>query len=165
MKYDLRTLLPLLAACLLAATPAPKHPVVPKVTLSKVPLHSEFTVEVNAKGQVVRVVSAKGTGSKDTLFNEHTLGNAEQMWIRHPDGSAEVGLYRITYDYNPKDHKIARRVTLIKPGGTWGNDEGAVDRMMSDAQKAEKEQEQRQSKNLPPLHAIIGPSAKPTAHP
>ena len=68
-------------------------------------MHTEFVVEVNAKGQVVRVKSAKAYGDQDPFFNTQTNGNVLQMWIRHPDGSAEVGLYRVNYDYDPQDEK------------------------------------------------------------
>ena len=44
-------------------------------------------MEVNKKGQVVRIKSGKGT--KYGTFNAQTYGNALQMWIRKPDGSAE----------------------------------------------------------------------------
>ncbi|MBV8530815.1 MAG: hypothetical protein JO104_05815, partial [Candidatus Eremiobacteraeota bacterium] len=94
-----------------ATTPKPSpapHPSAIVIHLPTVPLHSEVDVEVNKKGQVVRVKSTKG--SKVQSFNLQTYGNALQMWIRHPDGTAQVGLYRVTYDYNPKTQNITRRV-------------------------------------------------------
>ena len=152
----------------LAATPAPhatRKPVaVPAPVLPKVPLHTEFVVEVNAKGQVVRVKSGKSC--KDLTFNAQTYGNVLQMWIRHPDGSAEVGLYKVTYDYNPKTHKVHRDVSLLRPGGTWGNAQGAADQMMAEADKQVREARQKQldqAKSLPPLDVIVGPS--PSPHP
>ncbi|HTX56007.1 MAG TPA: hypothetical protein VMD47_02795 [Candidatus Acidoferrales bacterium] len=141
-----------------AATPKPA----PTVKLATVAEHSEFLVEVNAKGQVVRVVARKGTGAKDPLFNEHTYGNVLQMWIRHPDGTAQVGLYKVTYDYDPKTKKIARNVSLVKAGGNWGNEPGAVTQMENDVEAAK---EAREKANLPPLQSIIGPTASPTKHP
>ncbi|HUA09072.1 MAG TPA: hypothetical protein VMA98_07325 [Candidatus Acidoferrales bacterium] len=159
-----------LALVLIAATPVPTstpklepHPPIPKVAE-----HAEFVVEVNAKGQVVRVTSAKGTGAKDTFFNAQTYGNVMQMWIRHPDGSAEVGLYKVTYDYDPKTKKVTRGVSLVRAGGNWGNEEGAADRMMDTADREYQEglkAQQQTNKNLPPLEGIIGPTPSPTPHP
>jgi hypothetical protein len=155
-----RTLALIFTLLTLAATPQPPAPPVPKV-----PLHTEFVVEVNAKGQVVRVKSAKGTGDKDPFFNAETYGNVLQMWIRHPDGTAEVGLYRVTYDYNPKNRKIARGISLVSAGGTWGNDPGAATRMIEDAKREAEEDAKREDKSLPPLQSIVGPSSSPTAKP
>jgi len=157
-----------------AATPTPKPKpatgkVVPHPPVPKVAEHTEFVVEVNAKGQVVRVKSAKGTGAKDEFFNAQTYGNVLQMWIRHPDGSAEVGLYKVTYDYDPHTKKVYRRVSLIQSGGNWGNDKGAATEMMETADReskeAQKAQERAQSKNLPPLNIIVGPTPSPSAQP
>jgi hypothetical protein len=149
------------AATIAAATPPPL-PQPPKV-----PLHTEFVVEVNAKGQVVRVKTAKA--SSDQLFNTQTNGNVLQMWIRHPDGSAEVGLYRVSYDYDPKTQKISRNISIVSRGGDWGNQPGAAT-VMVDTAKREYEQEQQeqlqQRENLPPLESIIGgtPTPSPTPH-
>ena len=105
---------------LAATTPKPSPKPTPVVIhLPNTPLHVEVVVEVNKKGQVVRVKSAKP--SKVRSFNIQTYGNALQMWIRKPDGSAEVGLYRVTYDYNPKNQQVTRRVALVSLGGNWGN--------------------------------------------
>ncbi len=155
-----------------AATTAPKasaRPAMPKPPIPTVPLHTEFIVEVNAKGQVVRVKSAKGC--KDVIFNAQTYGNVLQMWIRHPDGTAEVGLYRVSFDFDPKTKKVHRAVAIVSEGGSWGNEEGAATQMMDtaerEAREAEKQrstQHEQQSKNLPPLNAIVGkpsPSASP----
>jgi hypothetical protein len=149
---------------LIAATPAPKlpaHPPIPKVAE-----HAEFTVEVNAKGQVVRVKSAHGTGTKDPFFNLETYGNMLQMFVKHPDGTAEAGLFRVRIDFDPKTRKFRRSdPVLVSRGGSWANEPGAVTVMLQDAQKQNEEQEKRAGKNLPPLHAIVGPTASPTKKP
>ena len=159
-----------LALVLVAATPVPTatpkpqpHPPIPKVAE-----HAEFTVEVNAKGQVVKVVTAKGTGARDQFFNAQTYGNVQQMWIRHPDGSAEVGLYKVTYDFDPKTRKVARGISLLKAGGDWGNEEGLADKMIETANREFQEGVKRQqetNKNLPPLEGIIDATPSPTPHP
>jgi len=155
----------------LAATPKPSapHPA-PSISLPKVPLHTEVVVEVNKKGQVVRVKSTKQ--SKVRSFNLQTIGNAEQMWIRHPDGSADVGLYRISYDYDPKSGDVARRVTLISKGGSWANSPGAATVMIDLAHKqaleqakqwqAEQKKQQEQNSKLPSLNQIRGSHASPS---
>jgi hypothetical protein len=155
------------APALAAATPKPSpapHPSPIVIHLPNVPLHSEVVVEVNKKGQVVRVKSTKQ--SKVRTFNVQTYGNALQMWIRKPDGTAKVGLYRVTYDYNPKTQDVTRRVTLVSAGGSWGNDPGAANVMMEMARKqaeaAHKAQEEQSSK-LPSLNQIRGtPTPRPT---
>src|SRR5579859_1142615 len=89
-------------ALVLAAVTSPAPHATPQLVGPNIPktkLHTEWNVEVNKKGQVVKVETGKTC--KDHYFNEHTLGNALLMWIRHEDGSAEVGLYRVTYDYDP----------------------------------------------------------------
>jgi hypothetical protein len=161
--------LPLGAAA--ATTPKPQ-PTVPQPKLPTVAEHAEFVVEVNAKGQVVRVVSKKGTGAKDPVFNTQTYGNVLQMWIRHPDGSADVGTYKVTYDYNPKTKKITRQQWILSKGGNWGKEPGAATVMMQTAEREAREadmrqqsQQQQQSQNLPPLNTFVAPSASPTAHP
>lgn len=147
-----------------AATPAPKA--TPKLVgpnVPKVPLHTEWVVEVNKKGQVVKVETGKTC--KDHFFNEHTLGNALQMWIRKPDGSAEVGLYRVSYDYEPRTHGVFRNIEFLKAGGNWGDKQGAALGMINDAnaqQKAWEEFQARQNKNLPSLDKI---TSTPTPHP
>ena len=158
-----------------AATPAPsvsQKPVgafgmqsAPVMRYPNVPLHSEVVVEVNHKGQVVRVKSTKP--SKMQTFNLQTYGNALQMWIRKPDGSAETGLYRVTYDYDPKTRKVTRNVAIVSTGGNWGNEEGAADVMMDLVKKqaeAAHKQQQEQNAKLPSLNQIRGasPSPKPT---
>lgn len=152
-----------LVVLLFAATPAPRA--VPHPPLPKEALHAQFLVEVNAKGQVVRVKSAHGTGDKDRFFNAQVLGNVLQMWIRHPDGTAEVGLYRVSYDYNPKNHKIRRSIALVKAGGSWGNQPGAATTMVQEAERANQAEAKREGKSLPPLQSIVGPTASPTQKP
>ena len=144
---------------------------VPKPHPPTVPLHAEYVVEVNHKGQVVRIKSGKGT--KYPTFNAQTYGNALQMWIRKTDGTATVGLFKVTYDYDPKNHAIARHVTLLSTGGNWGNEEGAATVMMDTAKKEAEEAQkakQQQSSKLPSLNSITGtktpkPSPQPTIPP
>ena len=152
-----------------ATTPKPSVPPqllkIPPPKLPKEKLHAEYVVEVNKKGQVVRVKS--GHGTKYATFNSQTYGNALQMWIRKPDGSAEVGLYKVTYDYNPATHHVARKIALVSAGGNWANEEGAADVMMDTAKKeaaAVKAQQAAQHAKLPSLNQITGkktPSPSP----
>ena len=155
-----------------AATPAPSaspHRIaIPPPKFPKEKLHAEYVVEVNKKGQVVRIKSGKAT--KYGTFNAQTYGNALQMWIRKPDGTAEVGLYRVTYDYDPSNHHVERRVSLVSAGGSWANSEGAADVMMDTAKKeaaaaaAAEKKRQAQQRNLPSLNQITGkktPSPSP----
>ncbi|MBV9332977.1 MAG: hypothetical protein JO146_03140 [Candidatus Eremiobacteraeota bacterium] len=167
------------ASGMASAAPTP-HPS-PQATrivihLPKVPLHSEVVVEVNAKGQVVRIKSVKP--SKLLSFNYQTYGNALQMWIRkcHTQGStssctADVGLYRVTYDYDPKTTNVTRRVAIISHGGNWGNDPGAATVMMDMFRKqaaaaAEAERKaQEQNTKLPSLNEIRGQATPKPTHP
>ncbi len=127
-----------IAGAVPAATPTPlplKGPfVLPSPPNPKVPLHSWFVVEVNKHGQVARVNQAQW--SDDAHFNHETYGNVVQMWIRKPDGTALVGLYKVSFDYDPKTLHIARRVALVKAGGNWGDLQGEVYGMMDDIKKA-----------------------------
>jgi hypothetical protein len=154
------------AAALVAAAPTPPPLQSQRAALPKVPLHVEVVVEVNSRGQVVRVQSTKP--SKVQGFNIQTYGNALQMWIRHPDGTAQVGLYRVTYDYEPKSQEVTRRVALISAGGNWANEPGAATVMINlakkQAQEAERQAEEQNTK-LPSLNQIRGvpASPKPTA--
>ncbi len=133
-----------------------------------VALHAEYVVEVNKMGQVVRIKSGKGT--KYPSFNSQTYGNALQMWIRKADGTAVVGLFKVTYDYNPKNHAISRRVALLSTGGNWANQPGAANVMIDTAKKEAQEaakQKQQQQQKLPSLNTITGgkspaPSPQPT---
>jgi hypothetical protein len=169
-----------LAACApaAAATPAPSakpggtpHPplVLPTPNMPKIPLHTEFVVEVNAKGQVVRIVTKKG--SSVPMFNAWTYGNVLQMWIRHPDGTAVVGTFKVTYDYDPHTKKVTRKPSLISEGGNWGNEEGAANAMIDTARKEAAEHQkhvQQQNASLPSLQKIRGqstPSPSPSPSP
>lgn len=151
-------LLPMLFATpLLAATPPPHAaPRLPALHQPTVPLHTEFVVEVNKRGQVVRVKTAKGC--KNPTFNAQTYGNVLQMWIRHPNGTADVGLYRVTYDYDPRSHMVTRRVAILHRGGNWGNAEGAANDMLN---VARRESAAMSGQNLPPLQNIISPTPHP----
>lgn len=166
----LATCVPALAAPTAKPSAAPggsPHPVVlPTPNMPKIPIHTEFVVEVNHLGQVVRVKSGKS--SKVPMFNAWTYGNVLQMWIRHPDGSAEVGLYKVTYDYDPKTKKVTRMPSLLTAGGTWGNEEGAATQMIDLAQKEYNEhqkQQAEQNKNMPSLQQIRGQSPSPSPSP
>ena len=166
------------AAAFAASTPAPA-PRSTEITihLPNVPLHSEVVVEVNKKGQVVRVKSTKP--SKSQSFNLKTYGNALQMWIRkcRTEGTTtkcdgEVGLYRISYDYDPKTTKVTRRVALVSAGGNWANDPGAANVMMQMLKKQEEAAEaaahkaQESNGKLPSLNEIRGrPTPTPTHAP
>jgi hypothetical protein len=162
------TATPALTATTPKPSPAPRPaPIV--IHLPPVPLHTEVVVEVNKKGQVVRVKSTKPC--KVQTFNLQTYGNALQMWIRRPDGTAQVGLYRITYDYNPKTQDVTRRVSLISAGGSWANDEGAANVMVemerkqaAAAAEAQRRAQEQQNAKLPSLNEIRGlsPTPKPT---
>jgi hypothetical protein len=141
---------------------------IPPPHLPPVPLHAEYAVEVNKHGQVVRIKSGRGT--KYATFNAQTYGNALQMWIRKADGTAVVGLFKVTYDYNPKTHAVARRISLISTGGSWGNEPGAANVMIDTAKKEAAQaykQQQEQRAKLPSLNIITGgktpsPSPLPT---
>ncbi|HMF27479.1 MAG TPA: hypothetical protein VKE42_01835 [Candidatus Cybelea sp.] len=151
------------------------------IHLPKYPLHSEVVVEVNAKGQVVRIKSVKP--SKLLSFNYQTYGNALQMWIRkchEPGGTsactAEVGLYRVTYDYDPKTTNVTRHVAIISHGGSWANEPGAATVMMemfrkqaeaaAEQERKAQEHQQQQNNKLPSLNEIRGGATpKPTNPP
>jgi hypothetical protein len=162
-----------LAAALLGATPPPVPFAAPK--LPDKPLHVQLQVEVNNRGQVVRV--DHGTLSGDQAFDIMTLGNAMQMWIRKPDGSAIVGLYRVAYDYDPRTHKVQRSESLISTGGKWAKRPGAATQIIAAARRetkavyarlrAEQQKRTRQSeRNLPDINAAVkramsSPTPKP----
>lgn len=164
-----------LMAAPLAGAAAPTPAPLPTPNYPKKALHASLQVEVNKRGQVVRVVH--GDLSGDHPFDTMALGNAMQMWIRHPDGSAEVGLYRVTYDYDPHTRNVTRTPSLIKAGGNWGDKPGAATLIMRDAQrqaellekriKAEQAARQKEeAKHLPDINAAIKRGkASPTPHP
>ncbi len=125
----------LAALALLGATPAPKPPATTRATAaSRIPIprtpttrqHSEFVVEVNRKGQVVRADRVKP--AQNDTFNAMTYGNVLQAFIRRPDGSAVPGVYRMTYDYDPRRKTVRRQVALLHAGNVDPNALGAVDR-------------------------------------
>jgi hypothetical protein len=107
------------------AAKQPPRPFMPHTPATAV--HTEFVVEVNRKGQVTRVRSGKSC--PDLAFNAITYGNALQAFIRTPDGRSISGLYRLSYDYDPKTKKVARTVAIIHAGGVDANRLGAVDEM------------------------------------
>jgi len=107
---------------ILGASPSP-HAI---VHLPLTPQHDEFVVEVNGKGQVVRVDSA--TPSHDRAFDSITFGNALQVFIRTTEGKAVAGRYRLGYDYDPATRQIHRTVAILQRGGVDPNALGAVDR-------------------------------------
>jgi hypothetical protein len=150
----------------IAATATPSPMPRPTIHLPNVPLHAEYVVEVNKYGQVVRIKSSKP--AKNSTFNVQTYGNALQMWIRKPDNSATVGLFRVSYDYDPKTQIVHRAVALISVGGSWANDEGAANKMMDTVKKealeAEKHRE-AQGSALPSLNEITGKSPIPSPTP
>jgi hypothetical protein len=144
-----------------ATTPAPLH-----YTLPTVHLHTEAVVEVNKKGQVVRIKST--TPCKVASFNIQTFGNALQMWIRRPNGTAQVGLYRVSYDYDPTTHGVTRKIALVSAGGNWGDQEGAANVMIENAKKQaaeERQREEEQNAKLPSLNQIRGGSPSPNPGP
>lgn len=162
-------------ATVAAPTPKPTPIVLPSPNIPKKALHVRLQVEVNKHGQVVRVLH--GDLSGDRPFDTMALGNAMQMWIRHPDGSAVAGLYRVTYDYDPNTHNVSRVPSLIKAGGSWANAPGAATLIMRDAQRqaaalekrlrAEQQAKQKaEAKNLPDINAAVRRAMhSPTPHP
>ena len=154
-----------------AATPVP----IPTPKLPDRPMHSSIIVEVNKRGQVVRIKG--GELSHDSVFDTMTIGNALQMWIRRPDGSAVVGLFRVNYDYDPHTHNVARHISLISAGGNWGNDSGAATKMVNAAtretreayEKMQADERRRQAesaKHLPDINAAVKRAiASPTHSP
>lgn len=152
------------AAAMAAASPKP----LPTPHLPDVALHTQFNVEVNKLGQIVRVKSGKE--SPNPTFNAQTYGNVLQMWIRTPDGRAIVGMYRVDFDYNPKTHIVSRHVKLLYAGGDWANGQGAANQMLDlsnrEAQAAHLKKQEEAAKHLPDINAIIKKDvAKPTASP
>ena len=113
-------LLPLSAAAQQVPPPMPKSTAAPTTAQ-----HAEYTVEVNRKGQVIRVRSAKH--ASDPSFDARLYGNALQVFIRRPDGTALAGVYVLTYDYNPRTKQVTRHVALLQAGGVNPDALGAVD--------------------------------------
>jgi hypothetical protein len=164
-------------AVALAASPKPAP--LPTPNLPNKPLHVQFIVEVNNLGQVVRV--DHGTLSGNKPFDTMTLGNAMQMWIRRPNGSSEAGLYRVNYDYNPRNHEVSRVPSIIRPGGSWATKPGAATMIIEDARRqvreaqarlrAEQAKQRAQSEqHLPDINAavkraVLPASPSPSPHP
>ncbi|GAC1504286.1 MAG: hypothetical protein NVS1B14_10060 [Vulcanimicrobiaceae bacterium] len=129
----------------------------PTPRLPTVPLHTEFVVQVNHMGQIVRVRSGKECSYPS--FNAQTYGNVLQMFIRHPDGSATVGLYRVKYDYNPQTKAVTRAVELLSEGGDWGDEQGAANQMIELDRK-----NRAKHLALPGFDKIRPPTASPKPH-
>lgn len=162
----------LAALLLVAASPTPAP--MPTPNFPNKPLHSTYQVEVNHLGQVVRV--AHGTFSGDQAFDTMTLGNAMQMWIRRPDGTAQTGLYSVRYDYNVAKRSVSRTPSLISSGGSWANSPGAANVILKDMKrqaqaqyarlKAEQEKQQAErAKHLPDINAAVKRAMKPSPSP
>lgn len=163
--------LPLAAQAARTPEPAP----FPSPKMPTKPLQTQVIVEVNNRGQVVRVMGGKL--SHDNIFDTMTIGNALQMWIREPSGKAVPGLFRVTYNYTPRDHKVHRSVALIKPGGSWAKEPGAATRMVQTAEEEtkqayarikaqEKRREEQSAKHLPDINAAVKRAlATPSPHP
>ncbi len=149
-----RTPAVLALAALLAGAGATAAGAAPGATVAVIPQrpeHTEFTVETNEKGQVTRVRSGKP--SPDPAFNAMTYGNALQAFIRTADGNAVAGVYRLTYDYNPKNKRVRRGVALIHAGGVDPSALGAVDQMAAFDRKAH---DAKKAKTFPSLGTITG---------
>jgi hypothetical protein len=91
----------------------------------KLAQHTEFVVEINEKGQVSKVRSGKH--SHDARFDAITYGNAVQAFIRTREGKAIPGVYRLSYDYDPKSLLVRRSVTQLSAGGVNASAPGMVD--------------------------------------
>lgn len=126
-----------LLLCALPAVAAPTAPAPPKSgPLAKVPLHAEYVVSVNGKGEVVRILSKKL--SKFTRFDLMTYGNAVQTYIRTDTGRVVVGTFRLLYNYDPKHDAVRRDVALVTRGGVDPNAESAVSVMQRRAREYSK---------------------------
>ena len=141
-------LLPLSAAAQQVPPPMPKSTAAPKT-----PQHAEYTVEVNRKGQVIRVRSAKH--ASDPSFDARLYGNALQVFIRRPDGTALAGVYVLTYDYDPHTKKVTRHVALVHAGGVDPDALGAVDVLGQQNAKALHPAPATPASPLPDFSAII----------
>jgi hypothetical protein len=146
-----------------AATPAPQPSAPARVNVEKLQprsifpkkqLHVEVVVETNRMGQVARVKSL--LPSHDNGFDTRCYGNALQTFIRTPDGNAISGVYRLTYDYDPKALRVVRNVALIKAGGVDPNAKGAANDMMEIAR--------RNRERTPPPGLYVTPGPAPTVN-
>ena len=131
---------PAFAASIPAPNPRPTLPqrinvkgLQPRSLFSNKPEHVEVVVEVNRMGQVARVRSIRP--SHDQGFDAHCYGNALQAFIRTPDGNAIPGVYRLSYDYDPKTLNVRRDVALLWRGGVNPNAKGAANEMMEIARR------------------------------
>ncbi len=123
---------PIRAASVAAAPPPQRaRAFTPHTPTSAV--HTDFTVEINNKGQVTRVRSGKSC--PDLAFNAMTYGNALQAFIRTEDGRSIPGVYRLSYDYDPKTKMVHRSVALLKAGGVDANRISAVAEMAAIAKR------------------------------
>jgi hypothetical protein len=147
------TVVPMYAGAQSAPAPNPH----PTVVVPKVPLHTEIFVDINKYGQVSRMVSFKP--SKDVPFNTQTYGNAEQAFIRKPDGSAVPGLYRLSYDYDPATKHVKRGVMLVKAGGVDPNARGLV--MTMEADMKDRANSRPPASPLPDFYKLVGPTPSP----
>ena len=166
----------LAALALLGATPAPRPTTATRATAAPrlaarqarpraIPIprtpttrqHSEFVVEVNRKGQVIRADRVKP--AQNDTFNAMTYGNVLQAFIRRPDGSAVAGIYRMTYDYDPRRKTVRRHVALLHAGRVDPNALGAVDReieKIASERARERLNAPPSPSPLPDLKAITG---------
>jgi hypothetical protein len=162
--------------CLAASTPSPGAIGSAPADVSKyrsqfpkTPQHTQYVVEVNRKGQVSKVRS--GTHSHDPRFDQVTFGNVVQTFIRRSDGLAISGLYRVSYDYDPKTQLVHRSVALIHAGGVDAAAPGLVqvftDINRRNAQKYQADLHQRNLQQqlkdqLKKLNATAAPRATPS---
>ena len=161
--------------CLAASTPSPGASGSARADVSKyrsrfpkTPQHAQYDVEVNSKGQVSKVRS--GTHSHDPRFDQVTYGNVVQTFIRRSDGQAISGLYRVSYDYDPKTQLVHRSVALIHTGGVDAAAPGLVEIFAAmnrrTAQKFQADLHQRNLQQqlkdqLKKLNATAAPQATP----
>ncbi len=173
-----RLLAALLPLAVIAASPAPptKAPahrpridvtkIQPKALLPKHSEHTEYMVDVNKLGQVTRVRSQRASDS--ATFNAQTYGNALQTFIRTPDGHVVLGVYRLTYDYDPKTERVRRDVSLVHQGGVNPDAKGAAASLMQAAQRqptpAPHPLASVDPRNLPELKSVIEPTPEPSPH-
>jgi hypothetical protein len=73
-------------------------------------LQTDFVVELDPTGRVVRVIS--GTHSPSLAFNVQTYNNVMQMNITNADG---VSRLRVGYRYDPTTQQVTRSVARLGP--------------------------------------------------
>jgi hypothetical protein len=149
-----------------AATPAPAsraHAAAAALVPKKVE-HAEYVVTINKLGQVSRITSAKP--SDNALFNTQTYGNAQQAFIRTPDGHVVVGSYRLTYDFDPKTARVRRDVTLVRQGGVDPDAKGLAADIMERARAGALPNPAASinPRDLPDLNGILEPTPTPSPH-